>query len=1048
MRSRSVRRALLLAVLGGSSAAGLLGAQTSLGGISGRISDASSGQPIPSAQVTIVGTTLVTQTNDSGRYTLRAVRPGAAEVRVLRVGYSEQRSSVNVVAGQTATLDLRMQAVTLTLSPVVTTATGDQRRVEVGNAIARVDAATTKETSASASVADLLTSRAPGVLVVPGTQIGAGTRVRIRGTSSLSLTNNPIYIVDGTRVEGTTGSSSISVGGTTPARVNDLNPEEIETVEVVRGPSAATLYGTDAANGVIVITTKRGVAGRPQFTYTTEQGFRVDNNTYPTAYRGWRSGTSATTNSTAANTVQCFLVQVVSNTCKQDSVTSYNLYADPEATPNGVGYRQQHSVQVGGGSEALRYFLHGEWEDENGVLKVPEFDQRYIAAHALALRPEEVHPNHMSRVTTRGNFNLAVTPRFDLAINAGYTKQDVRLPTSDDSGVNGVAGNTYGGPGFKYNLSATGDTLFGWRQFTPRDVYQTYTNQGIDRLITSTNGNWRPMEWLSFRANAGLDYAGRLDTQLCRFGACPDLGGDSRKGFKTDNRSNFFTYTADASGTASRQITATLLSKTTAGFQFNRSAFDRNGTNGVQLAPGATTVTAAAVKTADEASSDTRTLGGFLEENIAFRERLYVTGALRTDRNSAFGANFKTVLYPKLSASWIASDEGFFPRFGWLNQLRLRTAYGASGVQPGTIDAVQYFSATTTRLESGDAPAVVFSTLGNRNLKPERSTELELGVDATLFSNRMNFEITHYNKKSRDALVSRVLPPSLGTGATSRFENLGQVTNDGWEGLINAQIVQRNSFGWDMTLNGASNINTLDSLGGVPNIISSSTQQQRECAHDPETGKRTRCYPLNGWWSRGILSYEDKNHDGILTYNANAALNEVVVSDTNVYLGNPLPKYEVAMTQGFDLFNRRVRLSGMIDYKGGFKMYNNTERIRCASRNNCSGLINPQASLFEQARTVAVRDHPAKTVAGFIGDGDFVRFRELNVSATAPEGWAGHILRGRKLTATLAARNLGILWTKYDGVDPEAFGTTGDAPSEFQAFAPNTYYVLRLSLGF
>ena len=1035
MSHRTIVSAFLLAAFAMATAPGRADAQaTSPGPISGRVTDAATNQPISAVQVNVVGTSLGALTNDQGQFTLRGVAPGRVSVRALRVGFAETRQLVDVGAGQAATLNLQMRAVAITLNPVVTTATGEQRRNEVGNSIAQIDAAKAAQTTAVANMGDLLTGRAPGVMVVPGTQTGAGTRVRIRGTSSLSLSNNPIYIVDGVRVEGTTGSSSVSVGGTTPARINDINPEEIANIEVVRGPSAATLYGTDAANGVIVITTKRGVAGRTQLLYTTEQGAHVDNNTYPTAYRGWRTGTTNATNSTPSNTTQCFLVQRAAAACTQDSVTSYNLYDDPEATPNGVGYRQSHSLQISGGTEALRYFLHGGWEDETGVLKVPEFDQRYMAAHGLSLRPEEERPNHLGRVTTRGNFNLALSPKADLAINAGYTSQDLRLPTSDDSGTNGVAGNTYGGLGYKYGLTATGDTLYGWRQFTPRDVYQTYTDQGIKRLITSMNGNWRPLEWLSLRGNAGLDYANRLDTQLCRFANCPDLGGDTRKGFKIDNRSNFFTYTADGSGTAARDLTATIQSKTTAGVQFNRSVFDRNGATGTVLPPGAVTITAAAVRTADEATSETRTLGGFLEENVAFNDRLFVTGAIRSDRNSAFGANFKTVFYPKLAVSWVASEEPFFPRYSWLNQLRFRTAYGASGVQPGTIDAVQYYSATTTRLESGEAPAVVFSTLGNRNLKPERSTELELGVDGTYWNNRVNTEITYYNKASRDALVSRILPPSLGTGATSRFENLGKVSNTGWEALINAQLVDRDAIGWDVTINGATNNNTLDSLNGVPNIISSSTQQQREG------------YPLNGWWSRGITSYEDKNGDGILTYNANTTLNEVFVSDTAVYLGNPLPRYELSLTNGFTFLQRRLRLGAMIDYKGGFKTYNNTERIRCASRNNCSGLINPNASLFEQARTVAVRDHPARTVAGFIGDGDFIRFRELNLSYTAPDRWAG-FLRGRSLSATLAARNLGILWTKYDGVDPEAFGTTGDAPSEFQAFAPTTYYVLRLSLG-
>lgn len=1036
MGMRRALQSLVLAACFGVFAANPASAQTpQQGTIAGRVTDVGTGQPIGAAQVNVVGGAQGALTNSDGQYVIRGVRAGAVEVRAMRIGYAEQRRSATVTAGQSVTVNFPMLSVAVTLNPVVTTATGEQRRVEVGNAIAQVNASKVVEQRGVSNVGDLLTARAPGVLVVPATQTGAGVRVRIRGTSSLSLSNNPIYVVDGIRVEGTTGSSTLSVGGTLPARVNDLNPEEIESIEVVRGPSAATLYGTDAANGVIVITTKRGVAGRPQVTYSTEQGAHVDNNPYPTAYRAWRHGTTSTTTSTASNTVQCFLSQRVSGACVQDSVTSYNLYKDPDATPNGAGYHQQHSLQVGGGSEALRYFLHGEWETEDGVLKVPLFDQRYMAAHGLTLSPEEQTPNHLSKYTTRANFNLSPTSKVDLSLSSGYTNSDTRLPMSDDSGTNGIMGNTSAGLGYKYNLSPTGDTLYGWKQFTPRDIYQQFTNQAIQRLITSINGNYRPAEWLAMRGNFGLDYANRTDVQLCRFGDCPDQGGLSKAGYKIDNRSNFFTYTADGSGTATHRFTDVILSKTTVGVQFNRSVFDRNGANSIQLPPGAVTVTAGAVKGADESTSETRTLGSFIEENLAFNDRLFVTGAVRTDKNSAFGANFKTALYPKLAVSWVASEEPFFPRFSWLNQLRLRSAYGASGVQPGTNDALQYYAASVARTESGDAPAVVFSTSGNANLKPERSTELELGVDGTFFNSRVNTEVTYYNKRSLDALVSRILPPSLG-GAASRFENLGEVRNAGWEALFNAQIIQREEFGWDITVNGSTNTNKLISLGGVPNIVSSSTQQQREG------------YPLNGWWSKALTGYSDKNGDGLITYNVDPALSEVTVGDTAQYLGYSIPKYEVSLTNGIDLWQRRFHVGAMVDYKGGIMLYNNTERIRCASRNNCSGLLNPNSSLFEQARTVAVRDNPAKTVAGFIEPGDFIRFRELNVTFTAPDQWAARVLRGKRLSATLAARNLGILWTKYSGVDPEAFGTTGDAPSEFQAFGPPTYYALRLSLGF
>jgi hypothetical protein len=553
----------------------------------------------------------------------------------------------------------------------------------------------------------------------------------------------------------------------------------------------------------------------------------------------------------------------------------------------------------------------------------------------------------------------------------------------------------------------------------------------VERLITSAAANYRPREWLALRGNFGVDFTGRTDTQICRFAECPDVGTD-RLGFKVDSRTNFFVYTADGAATATRAVNEALESRTTLGAQFYRNVFDRNGATGTGLPPGATTVTAGAVATAQEETSESRTLGAYIEQGLAFRDRLFITGAVRSDRNSAFGADFKTVFYPKLAVSWVASEEGFFPKAGWLDQLRLRSAYGASGVQPGTIDAVQFYTATATRGESGDQPAVIFNSLGNRNLKPERSAELEMGVDGTFWNSRVTTELTYYNKRSKDALVRRILPPSVGTGLNDRFENLGEVRNAGFETLVNAQLLQRPAFGWDVTLNGSTNRNELVSLGGVPSIVTSSTLQQREG------------YPLNGWWSRELVSYEDKNSNGIIEYNANADLSEIAVSDTNRFLGYSIPRYEVAVTNGIEFAQRRFRIAAMVDYKGGHKIYNNTERIRCASRLNCEGLISPEASLFEQARTVAVREHPSRTVSGFIEDGDFIRFRELSLSYNAANT---RILRARSATLTLAARNLGVLWTKYTGVDPEAFATTGNAPSEFQAFAPPTYYTLRLTLG-
>lgn len=1034
MTSRRLSRAYALALLLGVGVPGLARAQTAQGTVTGRVTDVTSGLPVAAVQVNVVGTSSGALTNQDGIYTIRGVTPGALNVRALRIGYSEKRQPTTLSAGGTATVNFTLTAVTMTLSPVVTTVTGEQRRVEVGNSIAQVNAADVVQTRGVSNVADLLTARAAGVMVIPGTQTGAGVRVRVRGTSSLALTNNPIYVIDGTRVEGSTGSSTLSVGGTTPSRVGDLNPEEIESIEVVRGPSASTLYGTDAANGVIVIKTKRGVAGRPMWSYYTEQTALTDRNNYPTAYRAWRTGTTGTTNSTISNTVQCFLTQKAAGACAIDSTTSYNLHNDPDATPYGVGYRQQHGLQVRGGSEAVRYFLHGEWEDEDGVTKLPEFEVRTLARRNLSLSPDQLSPNHLNKITARANLDISLTQKADMTVSAGYINQELRLPMSDDSGTSGIAANVYGGPGHKNNLSPTGDTLYGWRQFTPRDIYQAESRQNVQRMISSVAGNYRPASWLAMRGLFGLDFTNRTDTQLCRFQNCPDIGLD-RQGYKRDNRSNFFVYSLDAGATATKAVNSSLESKTTLGVQMVRNVFDRNGATRLGLPPGATTTTAGTTPQTDEATSESRTLGAYVEQSLAFNDNLFLTGAVRSDRNSAFGADFKTVFYPKVSLSWVASEAGLFTAPNWMNQLRFRTAYGASGVQPGTIDAVQYYSATAGRQESGDVPAVVFSTLGNRDLRPERSTELELGVDGTFFGNRVNTELTYYKKVSKDALISKVLPPSLGTGATARLENIGEVQNAGIEALVSLQLIQRSSFGFDVSINGSHNTNRLNSLGGQPSI--GTTQQQREG------------YPLYGWWSRALTGWEDKNGNGIIEYNTNNSLSEITVTDTSVFLGYSVPRNEVAATFGIDLFKgRRLRIGGMIDYKGGHLTYNNTERIRCASRFNCSGLLNPNSSFFEQARTVMVREHPSRSVAGFFEEGDFMRFRELNITYRVPEELSAKLFRGRTLTMTGSVRNLGILWTKYSGVDPEAFGTTGDAPSEFQAFAPPTYFSLRLNFGF
>jgi TonB-linked SusC/RagA family outer membrane protein len=997
------------------------------GTVSGRVLAQGSSEPIPDTRVIVLGTSLFGVSNADGRYTIRNVPAGPVGIRVLRVGFAEQKKAGTVTSGQTTTLDFTMTAVAVKLQEVVTTATGSERTVTQGSKIEQIDAAALTATKPITSIGDLLTARAPGVQVMPNNMTGTSARVRIRGFASLSLSNDPIYVIDGVRMTSDNGSQSIGIGGTTFSRVGDVNPQDIENIEIVKGPSAATLYGTDAANGVIVITTKRGRAGKSRWNTFVENGVVKDRNTYPTAYTLWGH-----TPAKPATSKQCFVAQLAAGTCVQDSLQSFNLWSDPETTPLGTGQRQQYGLSTSGGADALTYFISGDYEKELGIYTIPQFDRRRLDSTNVAIRQEWLRPNALEKQNFRANLTSAISPSFDLQSSAGFVHINQRLPQTDNN-TTGLASSAYGGPGTRNNGNGSlGFAKNGYRAFTPGDIFQETYNQQINRFIGSMNANWRPFSWMANRGNIGLDYTNRTETDLCRRGNCADFG-TNRLGFSTDNRTNIRNFSVDLASAGTFQPSAALNSKTTFGAQYINYAFDRNGANGSNLIPGTVSPVGGAVQNVTAATTYTKTLGLFVEEALAFRDRLFLTGAVRTDQNTAFGTNFEKVFYPKLSASYVISDEEFFPKIPALGQFRLRATYGAAGTQPGPNDALRFFAPVNVNADKTDQGGAIISAIGNPDLKPERASEFEGGFDAKLLDSRLNVELTYYSKSTKDALIQRILPPSGGV-SSSRFENLGSVKNAGLEALINAQLVQTNRFGWDATFAASTNANKLVDLGTdptgkpIPQIVNTLTQQRAG-------------YPLNGWWTRPITGYNDANGDGLLS------VNEVTVGDTAEYLGYSNPRHEASLTNGFDLFNRQLRITTLFDYKGGYLGDNDTQRIRCQSRLNCYEEADATAPLALQARVVALRDHAARTQAGFIEDGKFVRWRELSVTYLAPTNIATRFLRAETASLTFAARNLHV-WTNYTGVDPEASYGSLDVPNDFQTAPPPTYFTFRLNLGF
>lgn len=1002
--------------------------------ISGKVAAQGSGEVLPESRVIVVGTSLFTSTGADGRYTLRNVPAGTYDLRVLRVGYTEQKKSVTVTAGQALTVDFDMAAAIIRLAEVVTTATGEQRRVELGNSVTSVNVTERTATAPVTDVASLLVAQSPGVQVMPGNATGVGARIRIRGVNSISLVNDPIYVIDGVRMRSDNGSQSgnIFTGGGIQSRAQDINPAEIETVEIVKGPSAATLYGTDASNGVIVITTKRGRAGQTRYSVFGEQGIIQDRNTWPTAYTLWGHAPAGTTR----NCTNTSLTQVSSGLCIADSLSKFNLFANDRTTPLGTGNRQNAGLQISGGIQQLRYFVSGQYENEDGLLKIPDFDRQRLDTLNIKIKDEWATPNNLRRGAFRANLDAALSPKLDASFSSGFITLSNRLAQNDNNAL-GLLSNAFGGPGYENGRTSTlGFNLHGYRASTPAESFQDVYTQYINRYLGSSNVNYRPLSWLAVRADAGVDYIGRIDQQFCARGTCADVG-TTRQGFVQDDRTNMRTITANGIATASFNPFTAVSSRTSLGVQWVNNTFDRNGAGSSNLTPGASTISGGATKFADASFDRNKTFGVFLEEQVGLRDRLFLTAAVRSDQNSAFGTDFQRVYYPKFSASYVVSDEAWFPKNSFLNQFRLRSAYGASGVQPGANDALRFYSPTTTNVALTDQPGVTFTSLGNNVLKPERATEFEGGFDSRWFNERVSLEMTYYRKLTKDALVGAVVPPSLGTGNSTQRANLGSVRNNGLEVLINGLVLDNKHVTWNATLNGSTNANELVSLG--------KDAQGRPLA--PQVGTTTRNqpgYPLFGYWQRKIRSYADANKDGILT------LNEIVVDDSSTYVGYSIPKYEAVFTNSVELFRKQLRLTALFDYKGGHYLLNGTERIRCGSRNNCFGAYDKSAPLWEQARAVAVREHASRTQAGFMEKADFVRFRELSANWLVPRRWTQRAWGAKDVAVNFAARNL-KLWTDYSGIDPESnsdVGSTSSLPSDFQAMPVPTYFILRLNVAF
>lgn len=731
---------------------------------------AASGAPIPGAQIA-AGTT-GTSTDVSGRFRIGGLSGDSVTLVVRRIGYAPVTRRV-AVGNMNVRVEMNERALELN-SVVVTGTPGATSKRELGVSVAQVPAAEIVRTQPVQNTQGLINGRAPGVAVINNSGVvGSGATIRIRGGSSLSLSNEPLIYVDGVRVDNSqgTGPTNQSFGASTTSRWNDFNPDDIQSIEIVRGPSATALYGTDAINGVIQIITKKGAQGKTRWDFTTRQGvnqFADWQNRFPTNY------------------------SMVNG--KLESVNVGQIRGDSSIGLFRNGRINDNTLAVSGGTGVAQYRVSGNVDKEDGVEPT----------------------NGLVGYGARGSLHITPAAKFDVTANAGYVRSKTRL--SCEAGCGGVMFS-----GFYGTPETLGTVRAGFSSGTPEAYWEEYYyDQLVNRFTGNVTVTHTPTSWFTHQLVIGTDFAHEQDDALNAvhhdlsffFDTDADSGST-----EVDFRDNTMT-TLNYHGTIKAPLTSSLRSTTSIGADFYLRNTKYSGGGGYDFpAPGLTAVSSTtAGQFAYGYFRDNNSLGIYGQEEVGWNDRLYLTLGLRSDQNSSFGKNFKNIVYPHYALSWIVSDEPFF-HVPFVSALKLRAAYGQSGESPPLFVTQQSYKATPY----GVAPQAV----GNPDLQPERGYETEVGFDAGFLNDRAGVELTYYTGGTRNEILERQVAPSSGYGGTTQFINGGRISRHGLELTLRATPIQSPSTSWDLNFNTSTNENKVEYLNGATFLTPTTYIQNR-----------------------------------------------------------------------------------------------------------------------------------------------------------------------------------------------------------------------------
>jgi TonB-linked SusC/RagA family outer membrane protein len=964
--------------------------------------------PVASAVVAIPRLEAAARTTDAGTYRLvipsGRFTPGQVDtIRVTRVGFAPRSVAVTLRPGAN-TVDIALSELAIALNEVVVSGTaGNQERRAQAATVATVDVSTIVQTAPISNVQQLLTGRVPGVNVTQMTGSSGGTSlIRIRGVSSISLSNDPLVFIDGVRMDNRNLQGTGSGFGSGVSTLNSLDPNEIESIEVVKGPAAATLYGADASAGVIQIITKRGRAGSNSFsqTLTGEYARLQPNYTPPSNFAPCPASLVGPTSPSTLCRGQAVGTIVSDNPIEREGVL-------------GDGSAKALNWSGRGGGQSYGYYLAYGYNNEVGT--APQ--------------------NGFNRQNARANFNFV--PRGDLTIDAGFgLSREINDQTNVGDNLYGVLTALIGSP------VTVGTASNGW--FAPnRDgqaIGSIINRFNIVRFTPNVTARYRPTAWFTNRLTLGTDLARIQARQFFPKNARGSYGGALDAGQDSENRQNVDNWTldyladfkqsfgADRAWAMDLSLGAQVIAQRNDVISALAQGFVTN--SNTSISSGATT-------SATGQSSDQRSVGYIGQWQVGWRDRLFLQLGARIDQNSAFGNSGERFFLPKVGASYVLSDEKFWQdHVPFIGTFRLRAAYGTTGRSPNAGASLQtYTSSPYVLLQGQNLAGVVPQNPGNEGLRAERGTEIEAGFDAGFFHDRMGLEFSYFDKVTKDLILQRPIPPSLGF-TVNPFANIGEVVNRGVEVALHGQIISTKNVAWESRASVATLHNRLTSLGGIapfqiglPGILANAYNEGDE---------------LGAWYGQKVVGYD-------------AGAGKAIVTDTAVKMGSPIPTYSGNVSTDLTLFHN-LRFSGLLEFSGGSEKFNAQEYFR-EKAFTTSERFQKQASLTAEERARLFGPYvnqsgnpvPSSVVAGdYLQDASFARLREASLTYTLPASIA-RMIRGSNASITVGGRNL-ALWTNYRGDDPESLSyvpTDGRLIAlDFLVMPQTRRYFARFNVGF